>query len=282
MTTRLRDGIRQPKVRTDGTTRYPLSQAHASVLSQPFELTCFTQAIKHSEWRGAMAEEFNALNKNDTWTLVPQSPSHNTVGCKWVFRIKRNSDGSIERYKARLVAKGFHQQPGLDYDETFSLVVKPATIRTVLWIAVTNSWPLRQLDIKNAFLNGILHEDVFMTQPPSFVDPHRPHHVCKLQKALYGLKQAPRAWFSRFSQFLIQFGFKQSTADSSLFIYRHDSPILYLLLYVDDIVLTGSHADFISHFVDRLDSEFDVKDLGSLRYFLGLEVNSYSEGLHIS
>ena len=120
ITTRFRDGIRQPKVRTDGTVRYPLSEAHAAVISQPFEPTCFTQAVKHSEWRDAMAKEFNALVKNDTWVLVPPSSSHNTVGCKWVFRIKRHSDGSIERYKARLVAKGFHQQAGLDYDETFS------------------------------------------------------------------------------------------------------------------------------------------------------------------
>ena len=148
-----------------------------------------------------MAEEFNALVKNDTWTLVSRSPAHNTVGCKWVFRIKRHSDGSIERYKARLVAKGFHQQPGLDYNETFSHVVKLATIRTILCLAVTKSWPLRKLDIKNVFLNGILREEVYMTQPPGFEDPHRPQHVCRLQKAIYGLKQAPRAWFSRFSMF---------------------------------------------------------------------------------
>ena len=191
MTTRLRDGIQQPKVRTDGTICYPMSEAHASILSQSYEPTCFTQAVKHSEWHGAMAEEFNALVKNNTWTLVPRSPSHNTVGCKWVFRIKRHSDGSIERYKARLVAKGFHQQPGLDYDEKFNPVVKLATIRTVLCLAVTKSWPLRQLDIKNAFLNGILREEVYMTQPPGFEDPQHPQHVCRLQKSSLWTQTGP-------------------------------------------------------------------------------------------
>lgn len=120
-----------------------------------------------------------------------------TVGCKWVFRIKRKADGSIERYKARLVTKGFHQQQAIDYDQTFSPVIKPATIRTVITIVVSLGWSLRQLDVINAFLHGILKEDVYMQQPPGFIDPARPSHVCKLNKALYGLKQAPRAWFHR-------------------------------------------------------------------------------------
>ncbi|CAM8952050.1 unnamed protein product [Rhodiola kirilowii] len=118
-----------------------------------------------------MTEEINALLQNGTWTLVPPSPRHNTVGCKWIFRIKRRSDGTIERYKARLVAKGFHQRPGIDYADTFSPVVKPATIRTVLSVAVSNGWPLRQLDVKNAFLHGYLQEDIFMQQPLVLLTP---------------------------------------------------------------------------------------------------------------
>ncbi|CAL9010869.1 unnamed protein product, partial [Prunus brigantina] len=147
MTTRLRAGIIQPKTHTDGTIQYPIPHGLLSAIDST-EPTCFSQAHKHVEWRAAMTEEINALLKNHTWSLVPPSPLHTPVGCKWVFRIKRHSDGRIERYKARLVAKGFHQQPGIDYTETFSPVVKPATIRTVLSLAISRGCSLRQLDIK--------------------------------------------------------------------------------------------------------------------------------------
>jgi len=135
-----------------------------------------------------MNHEFNALMHNGTWSLVPRSPTMNLVGCKWVFRVKRKPDGQIDRYKARLVAKGFHQQPGIDYSETFSPVVKPTTIRTVLSIAVTSNWFIKQLDVTNAFLHDFLQEHVYMIQPPGYVHPSFPDHVCHLKKSLYGLK----------------------------------------------------------------------------------------------
>ncbi|CAL8085814.1 unnamed protein product [Prunus armeniaca] len=280
MTTRLRDGITKPKHYSDGTTRYPLPKALLHQLAD-LEPTCFTQAVKSPEWRSAMSEEINALLKNNTWSLVPAPPHRMPVGCKWVFRIKRRSDGSLERYKARLVAKGFHQQPGVDYSETFSPVVKPATIRTVLSIAVSRRWPMCQLDVKNAFLHGFLHEDVYMSQPPGFSDPDRPHHVCKLHKALYGLKQAPRAWFHRISSFLLAAGFKQSLSDSSLFIYIVGANTIYLLLYVDDIIVTGSSSTLLQNFIDALGRGFDIKDLGQLHYFLGLQVLHNNGSLHV-
>ncbi|CAL2265123.1 unnamed protein product [Prunus armeniaca] len=281
MVTRSRTGTLHPKIRTDGTVRYPISHALLAAVTDQ-EPTCFSQAQKHVEWRDAMTEEINALLKNNTWTLVPSTPSQNTIGCKWVFWIKRTSDGRIEHYKARLVAKCFHQQPGIDYAETFSPVVKPATIRTVLTIAISRGWSLRQLDVKNAFLHGILHEDVYMAQPPGFVDPTRPNYVCKLHKALYGLKQAPRAWFHRISSFLLSFGFQHSQSDSSLFIFRHASYVIFLLLYVDDIVVTGNYSRFLHHFITALGLAFDIKDLGPLHFFLGLQVTTTSDGLHIS
>ena len=283
MVTRLRDGIRRALVRTDGTVRYPLPRALTAQLSSSSEEpTCFSQAMRFPEWRSAMADEFNALLKNQTWTLVPPSSHQNTVGCKWVFKVKRLADGTIERHKARLVAKGFHQQHGLDYDETFSPVVKPTTIRTVLSLAVSSGWSLRQLDVKNAFLHGFLKETVFMTQPPGFVDPQHPHHVCQLQKAIYGLKQAPRAWFQRFSSFLLQYGFTQSRVDHSMFVFRHSSQVMILLLYVDDIILTGSDISLLSTFISTLGAEFETKDLGPLHYFLGIEVTSLLSGIHLS
>jgi histone deacetylase 1/2 len=135
-----------------------------------------------------MEAEFSALQTNKTWQLVPPRPGVNIIDCKWVFKIKQKSDGTIERYKARLVAKGFKQRYGLDYEDTFSPVVKPTTIRLLLSIALTQGWHLRQLDIQNAFLHGVLEEEVYMRQPPGFEDPSHPQYLCRLYKALYGLK----------------------------------------------------------------------------------------------
>ncbi|KAI5343890.1 hypothetical protein L3X38_011766 [Prunus dulcis] len=197
-------------------------------------------------------------------------------------RIKRRSDGTIERYKARLVAKGFHQQSGADYFDTFSPVVKRTTVRTVLCLAISFGWPLRQLDVKNAFLHGSLSEDVYMRQPPGFVDPHQPDHVCKLNKAIYGLKQAPWAWFQHFSQFLLRVGFTQSQADNSMFVYHDQFSVMILLLYVDDIILTGSNSSHLLAFLRTLGTEFDIKDLGHLNYFLGVEVHYHPTSIHLT
>jgi hypothetical protein len=161
------------------------------------------------------------------------------VGCKWVFKVKRKADGSIERHKARLVAKGFHHQAGLDYEETFSPVVKPTTIWTVLSLAYSRSWDMRQIDIQNAFLHGFLDEEVYMSQPPVFSHPSLLNHVCKLQNALYGLKQAPRAWFAQLNTKLYDMGFTSSKADSSLFLLQTTSLTMFVLVYVDDIIITA-------------------------------------------
>jgi hypothetical protein len=147
-----------------------------------------------------------------------------------VFKIKRKADGSIERFKARLVAKGFDQQSGIDYTETFSPMIKASTIRVILALAVHFDWPIRQLDVSNAFLQGSLGEEVYMEQPPGFVQTTPPDQVCKLHKDIYGLKQAPRAWFTRLSNFLLELGFKGSLVDTSLFIYLHGSVQVYMLV----------------------------------------------------
>jgi hypothetical protein len=229
-----------------------------------------------------MDEEFQALHKQGTWSLVSLPPNKNVVGCKWVYKLKYNSDGTIARYKARLVAKGFHQQYGVDFDEIFSPVIKPPTVRLVLFLAVSLNWPLRQLDVKNAFLHGALKEEVYMTQPQGYIDSQHPSHVCKLLKSIYGLKQAPRAWFESFTSQLLHLGFLASTADSSIFIYKNGNIIAYLLLYVDDIVLTSNTPTFMDHLIVQLSKVFDLKDLGQLHYFLGLQVTRTSAGLHLN
>ena len=151
------------------------------------------EALNDSKWLQAMKEEFDALIKNDTWILVPRQANQQVVENKWIYRIKYNTDGSVAKYKARLVAKGFQQIAGVNYFETFSPVIKPATVRVVLSLVVMNQWQVRQVDVNNVFLNGELTEEVFMCQPEGFVDSQKPNHVCRLHKSLYGLKQAPRA-----------------------------------------------------------------------------------------
>jgi hypothetical protein len=221
MQTRSKNNIFKPKTLPKGLIRYPLPKALiATTSSNDIEPTSYTTASKHPAWRDAMNIEFDALLSNGTWTFVPQTSNMNIVGCKWVFRLKRKVDGSIDRHKACLVAKGFYQQPGIDFGETYSPVVKPTTIRLVLSLAISAGWPVRQIDVYNAFLHGWLSEDVYMTQPPGFIHPQFRHHVCKLHKVLYGLKQATRAWFSRLSDRLLELGFLSSHSDSSLFICR--------------------------------------------------------------
>ncbi|WVZ70821.1 hypothetical protein U9M48_019457 [Paspalum notatum var. saurae] len=178
-----------------------------------------------------------------------------------------------ERYKARWVVRGFNQRPGIDFSETFSPVVKPATIRTVLTLIATHTWPAHQLDVSNAFLHGNLSEQVYCQQPTGFVDPQRPNDVCLLSRSLYGLRQAPRVWFEHFTKHVISLGFVQSRADTSLFILHNSSDIAYLLLYMDDMILSASSPALLQRIVTQLQHAFAVKDMGPLRYFLGTEVH---------
>ena len=199
-----------------------------------------------------------------------------------IFRHKFKSDGSLQRHKARLVANSKSQQVGLDYDETFSPVVKPATIQTVLSLAASRSWPIHQLDVKNAFLHRHLEETVYMKQPPGFASKEHPNHVCLLKKSLYGVKQAPRAWYYRFATFLTSIGLQSSKLDASLFIYRQGNTLAYLLLYVDNMILTASSTPMLNRLICTLSSEFAITDLGSLHYFLDISVVPTYTGLLLS
>jgi histone deacetylase 1/2 len=171
---------------------------------------------------------------------------------------------------------------GLDYEDTFSPVVKPTTVRLLLSLVVTRGWSLRQLDVQNAFLHGVLEEEVYMRQPPGFIDPSCPQHLCRLEKALYGLKQAPRAWHARLGSVLRTHGFVPSTADTSLFLFQRFQLTMYLLVYVDDIIVISSSESATARLVTVLGADFAVKDLGKLYYFLGLEVTHCDAGLTLT
>ncbi|RVW13553.1 Retrovirus-related Pol polyprotein from transposon TNT 1-94 [Vitis vinifera] len=198
------------------------------------------EALSHPDWRQAMVDEMAALHSNSTWDLVVLPSGKSTVGCRWVYAVKVGPDGQVDRLKARLVAKGYTQVYGSDYGDTFSPIAKIASVRLLLSMAAMCSWPLYQLDIKNAFLHGDLAEEVYMEQPPGFVAQGESGLVCRLRRSLYGLKQSPRAWFSRFSSVVQEFGMLRSTADHSVF-YHHNSlgQCIYLVVYVDDIVITA-------------------------------------------
>ncbi|KAL5824369.1 hypothetical protein ACOSQ3_020432 [Xanthoceras sorbifolium] len=229
-----------------------------------------------------MDEEYGALIKNHTWTLVPPPPNCNIVGHKWVFRIKYNVDGSISKYKARLVAKGFHQTPGVDFSDTFSPVIKPSTIRVIFTLAATFGWKIQQVDVNNAFLNGELEELAFMGQPSGFTSSSHPSHVCRLNKALYGLKQTPRAWFHKLKSALVEWRFVNSTSDVSLFIKKVGVKVVYVLIYVDDILITGNDPSLIHTTINFLNSKFALKTLGQVHYFLGFKAFRNSDGIYLT
>ncbi|GJV25168.1 ribonuclease H-like domain-containing protein [Tanacetum coccineum] len=235
MVTRSKVGIvkANPKYNLHVTTSSPIPKS-------PFH------ALRDPNWKQAMCDEYKALIDNNTWVLVPRPPNVNIVRSMWLYKHKYNADGSLNRYKARLVANGRSQQQGIDCDETFSPVVKPATIRTVLSLAVSRQWPIHQLDVKNAFLHGHLTKTVYMHQPLGFTDSAHSDYVCLLQKSHSGLKQTPRAWFQQFSSYVIRAGFCHSKTDSSLFIFYKGQDTAYLLLYVDDIILTASSTSLLT------------------------------------
>lgn len=191
------------------------------------ELITVKQALAQPHWLEAMQQEYNDLLTKNTWTLTPLPSHRKAIGCKWVFRVKENSDGTLNKYKARLVAKGFNKQYGFDYHETFSPVVKPATIKVILTLALTHKWDVQQIDINNAFLNRAFEEEVYMVKPPGF-DNGNKSLVCKLNRALYGLKQAPRSWYEKLHKNLFHFGFTTSRCVHYLFTYNHLGINIYI------------------------------------------------------
>ncbi|GKD28868.1 putative RNA-directed DNA polymerase [Tanacetum coccineum] len=218
-----------------------------------------------------MNSEMEALIRNMTLIITDLPSGRRTIGIKWIFKVKYKFTGEVERFKARLVDKGFNQKEGIDYAEIFSPLVKMVTVRCVLSLVIQRGWTVYQLDINNAFLYGEIVEDVYMTLPEGYFN-HYDKRVCKLQKSLYGLKQAPRKWNEKLTCVLKEYGFEHSKNDFSLYTKSGDDFFVVLLVYVDDILITGNSMSEINKFKQLLNSKFLIKDLGKLKYFLEIEV----------
>ena len=256
-------------------------QAFLAAITAVVEPKYYPQAAKDKIWRGAMKNEVLAHEESGTWDIVSLPPGKTAIGSRWVYKYKFNADGTIERPKARLVGMGNNQVEGDDFDETFAPVVKMATIRGLLGLVAAKGWEIHQMDVHNAFLHGDLKEEVYMRLPPGFTHSD-PTKVCRLRKSLYGLRQSPRCWNEKLTNSLTEYGFQQSYSDYSLFMYTKGSKELRVLFYVDDLVIASNDLDLLTKFKSYLGKCFKMKDLGKLKYFLGIEVARSEEGIFIS
>ncbi|CAH9074982.1 unnamed protein product [Cuscuta epithymum] len=237
------------------------------------EPTCYREAVTEKEWQDAMEREMEAIEKNKTWTLTDLPSGHKPIGLKWVFKLKKDSEGNVIKHKARLVAKGYVQRRGIDFEEVFAPVARLDTIRMLIALAAHREWKIHHLDVKSAFLNGDLQEEVYVSQPEGFCVKNEEHKVYKLSKALYGLRQAPRAWNTRLDRSMKSLGFVKCSQEQAVYTKIYEEEILVVGVYVDDLIITGTSLDCIERFKMQMMKEFEMSDLGLLSYYLGIEVD---------
>ncbi|GJU75710.1 retrovirus-related pol polyprotein from transposon TNT 1-94 [Tanacetum coccineum] len=226
-----------------------------------------------------MQEELNQFVSNDVWELVPNPMDMTIIGTKWVFRNKLDENGVVSRNKARLVAQGYNQQEGIDYDETYAPVARLESIRILLAYACALDFKLFQMDVKSAFLNGFINEEVYVAQPPGFIDFAKPNHVYRLKKALYGLKQAPKAWYDRLKAFLIKHDYTMGMVDNTLFTKKKDPNLIIVQIYVDDIIFGSTCQEMCDDFAKIMHDEFEMSMMGELNFFLGLQIKQLEDGI---
>ncbi|KAL2228857.1 UNVERIFIED_CONTAM: Retrovirus-related Pol polyprotein from transposon TNT 1-94 [Sesamum indicum] len=246
-----------------------LKDYHLALNVENLEPSTYEEALESAnskEWIIAMNEEIKALKENNTWVLVSKPKNASIVDCKWVFKIKE--ENNVKRFKARLVAKGFTQKEGIDFTEIFSPVVKFTTVRILLALVAHFDWELKQMDVKTAFLHGNLDEQIYMSQPHGFVDKKNPNHVCLFKRSLYGLKQSPRQWNKKFDQFMHSLDFKNSAYDPCLYFKHENNVPLFLVLYVDDMLIASPSLDMIKSLQHHLCKNFEMKDLGNAKKIL--------------
>jgi transposase InsO family protein len=243
------------------------------ISKEPVHFRQVAHRSDHKQWEDAMQAEYDSIQRAGTWTLVPLPAGRKAIGCRWVYRIKHKADGAIDRYKARLVAQGFSQKEGVDFNETFAPVAKFCSIRALLALGAYQDLEIHQMDVNTAFLNGDLDEEIYMRQPDGYVVPGKEHLVCKLDKSLYGLKQAGRSWYTKIDNVLLELGFDRLEADHCVYQFHDVDLVIYIALYVDDLLILSNSTPRLDRFKRQLSQIFDMKDLGEAHYVLGFQIH---------
>jgi hypothetical protein len=239
------------------------------------------EALNDPDWVIAMQDELNQFKQQDVWKLVPRPKNRKVVGTRWVYRNKLDEDGTVTKNKARLVAQGYSQAEGIDYDETYAPVARLEAIRIFLAFAAFSNIKVYQMDVKSAFLNGKLDEEVYVEQPPGFEDQDLLDYVYYLFKAIYGLKQAPRKWYDTLSEFLIENGFVRGVIDKTLFTKKYKTDTLLVQVYVDDIIFGSTNENLCKKFAKLMQGKFEMSMMGELKFFLGLQISQRQDGIFI-
>ncbi|RVW63782.1 Retrovirus-related Pol polyprotein from transposon TNT 1-94 [Vitis vinifera] len=274
-------GKRDIKSLYDATVPIELQYSRLCLLGEE-EPSNFEEAKADPMWRRAMEEEISSIRKNETWKLVPLLNSHKPIGLKWVYKLKKDTQGRIVKHKARLVAKGYVQRQGIDFDEVFTPVARLETVRLLISIAAHEGWKVHHMDVKSAFLNGVLEEEVYVIQPSGFEIKGEEHKVLKLHKALYGLRQAPRAWNSKLDKSLRTLGFERCSLEHAVYMRNQGKGNLIVGVYVDDLIITGECIQDIDKFKSQMKKSFSMSDLGLLSYYLGIEVCQNSQRITLN
>ncbi|GJV89662.1 retrovirus-related pol polyprotein from transposon TNT 1-94 [Tanacetum coccineum] len=252
-----------------------------SVLSK-VEPKNFKSDVIEDCWFEAIQEEIHEFDRLQVWVLVPPSDCALVIALKWIYKVKLDEYGDVLKNKARLVAKGYRQEEGIDFEESFASVARLEGIRIFIANVANKNMTVYQMDVKTAFLNGELKEEVYVSQPEGFIDPYYPNHVYRLKKALYGLKQAPKAWYDTLSRFLLASGFSKGVVDPTLFIWKIGKHDLHVQIYVDDIIFASIDPKYCYHFSKEMSSKFQMSMMGQMSFFLGLQVSQNPRGIFIN
>ncbi|GJY70368.1 retrovirus-related pol polyprotein from transposon TNT 1-94 [Tanacetum coccineum] len=246
------------------------------------ELKNIKEAMADHSWIESMQDELNQFERLQVWELVPRPEGKNVIALKWLWKNKCDAENIVVWNKTHLVAKGYKQEEGIDFEESFSHVARLEVVRMFITYAAHNNITIFQMDVKTAFLNGPLKEEVYVSQPEGFIDLEFPDHVYRLKKTLYGLKQAPRAWYDKLFSFLIEHGFTKGIIDLTLFTRRHGGHILLVQVYVDDIIFGSTNPDFSKRFANLIKNNFEMSMMGEIKFFLRLQVHQSPRGIFIS
>ncbi|KAJ9566256.1 hypothetical protein OSB04_002222 [Centaurea solstitialis] len=271
-----------PRRYDDFDMNFYVENTHLLLSLNDDEPSSYHEAKNNPMWVKAMKEEIDPIEKNGTWKLVTRPSNATIIGLKWVFKVKKDANGSISRYKARIVAKGYLQQPGIDFEEVFAPVARIETVRILIALAAAKGWELHHLDVKSAFLHGELQEQVYVHQPEGFVKKGHEDSVYKVVKALYGLRQAPRTWNMKLDGILKDMKFQRCIQEQAVYRRSIGADFIIVGVYVDDLDVTGTSLNIISKFKEAMSTKFDMTDLGVLTYYLGIEVYQRNEDIIIT